>query len=165
MKESILNLSCPKQIDSSCNLIVDIIKETLELSDSVYVFRAYEHLKEVNDFVSWVRENSSETLKAIEFKIESIKYSKRIEAKCDELIYRIDLDEDNRINFLNHMKLSIRDVKYSSEYNFKMFESHLFVDNPLYDQYNMIFSVGEEIYLFVDAHPFIFLIDSEKLKY
>jgi len=147
------------QLDYRTENLDKTIINAINLSNGVYVYRSLSHLLEQNDFIEWLKEEAGLML-FNEIFVESPNYNRfhKFIPKNNERVYFIELQEENKEKFLEHYKISIRDIKNSIPFkNFiKYSEKSLFIDDPLYDQYDFIFTIGDQILLWTDIHNFLF---------
>ena len=146
--------------DDDIDIINELIIDAINLSEGVFVYRRHPHLLEENDFIKWLK-NETEIINYKGVCIEFTEHSRmeNFEAKNNEWVYFLKLTEDNKANFLSRFRISIRAIKnrIGKSNTIKYLEKSMYIDDPLYDQYDFIFTVGDRVILFTDIHDFTFL--------
>lgn len=156
--------------DDETHILDVMITDAINLSDGVYVYRKHAHLLEENDFIKWLK-NEIGLIYYKEVSIEFIEDNiiENFVPRNNESVYYLEINKDNKENFLEHFNISIRSAKNrmgkikTNEY----LEKGLYIDDPLYDQYDFIFTVGDQVILFTDIHDFTFVnkeVEYEKRK-
>lgn len=146
--------------DDDTNIIDEIIIKAINSSEGVYVYRSYGHLLEDNDFIEWLKnQHGLKYYKSVDLVFERDNRNQIIVARNNESIYYFQFDKENKESFLKRFKISIRDIKnrIGKENTDKYLEKSIYVDDPLYDQYDFIFTLGEQVILFTDIHDFTFI--------
>ncbi len=146
--------------DDDTKIIDEIIINAINSSEGVYVYRKHAHLLEENSFIKWIKNEFSLLFYnqiSLEFK-ENNKIENLV-PQNNETVYFLEFNENDKANFLEHFKLSITAIKnrIGKEKTIKYLEKNFYVDNPLYDQYDFIFTVGDQAILFTDIHDFTFI--------
>lgn len=146
--------------DEDINFIDEIIIDAINSSEGVYVYRNYTHLLKENDFIKWLK-NETGIIYYKEVSLEFTGYNRfeNFVPANNESVYFLEFNEDNKESFLQHFKISIRDIKnrIGNENTIKCLEKRMYIDDPLYDQYDFIFTVGNKVILFTDIHDFTFV--------
>ncbi len=146
--------------------LTQLMKMIIEQSEYIYIYRRLLHIMEEPEIVKWAKENKKIEVENI--KISYPKYDREdvIKSQDDKKIYIIDLNQDdNREKISEMMKISIRDItnrldtKELEEY----YNNKLYIDNPIYDQYDFIFTLDNEVLMDTFIHDFSFVING-KLK-
>ncbi|MGF7185410.1 hypothetical protein GGQ84_001497 [Desulfitispora alkaliphila] len=77
----------------------------------------------------------------------------------NESVYFLNFNKENKQSFLKKFKIAIRDIKnqIGKKNTIKCLEKKIYIDDPLYDQYDFIFTIGDQAILFTDIHDFTFV--------
>lgn len=141
-------------------LLDEMITNSINLSEGVYVYRSSVYSLEGNKFIKWLQKETD----LIYYKEVSISFTEdniieNIVPKNNESIYYLEINEDNKESFLEHFKISLRCVQNAmGEINVNQYlGKKIFVDDSSYDRYDFIFTVGDRIILFTDIHDFTFV--------
>lgn len=139
-----------------------LILKAINMSDKVYVFRSYNHLPKKNNLIQWLDSVETEKLKQLDIHFPQLKEVYEITAKNKEEIYCLILNDKIKSKFLELFKISIRDFRriISPE----ALKNSLYIDDPLYDQYDFVFCNKNTLLLLTDIHPFIYLINNKILE-
>ncbi|MBS4539483.1 hypothetical protein GOQ27_13490 [Clostridium sp. D2Q-11] len=146
--------------DYDINNTTEIVIDAINSAEGVYVYRSHAHLLEENDFIKWLK-NEKELMyyKEVSLKFREDNMIENFVLRNKEPVYFLEFNKDNKENFLKQFKISIRDIKnrISKENTIKYLEKRIYIDDPLYDQYDFIFTVGNQAILFTDIHVFTFV--------
>lgn len=144
--------------------IGEMVKNAINISDEVYVFRAHTHILEESDFINWVFESSDSKVREIYINLTDFDNAINITSCIDkEGIYHLMLTNDIKSKFSDKFKISSRDVNKSLSEAANL-DDDIFVDDPKYDQFDFIFSSCNKLLLLTSIHDFNFLVSSEVLK-
>ena len=135
----------------------NFIRNIIDESNIVYMFRRLDHGESATALVTWVKSNALACYDLISLK--SSTETINIFPEYDEPIYRMDLDATNKESFLQKYRIPITAL-YSSNiitglYDFFM-KDPLFTDDVTYDQYDFIFCDNEKVLLESFTHTFHF---------
>ncbi|MBM7615493.1 hypothetical protein [Alkaliphilus hydrothermalis] len=146
--------------DDDIDVINELIINAIRSSEGVFVYRRLTHLLEENKFIKWLK-NETEIIHCNEVSIEFKEHStmESFRPINNEGVYFLKFTEDNKEDFLRHFRLSIRAIKnrIGKSNGIKYLEKSMYIDDPLYDQYDFIFTVGDKVILFTDIHDFTFV--------
>lgn len=146
--------------DLDINNITEIVIDTINSSEGVYVYRSHAHLLEENNFLKWLKnEKGLMYYKEVSLKLREDNMIENFVPKNEEPVFFLKFNKDSKENFLKHFKISIREIKnrIGKENTIKYLEEGIYIDDPLYDQYDFIFTVGNQVILFTDIHVFTFV--------
>lgn len=146
--------------DDEVNLLDEMITNGINSSEGVYVYRHYTHLLEENNFIKWLK-NETGLIHYRQVSLEFIEDNiiENFVPRNNESVYYLEINKNNKENFIKHFKISIRDVRNRMEKIKikKYLEKNFYVDDPLYDQYDFIFTLEDQVVLFTDIHNFSFV--------
>ncbi len=153
--------------DDEIYRIDEIINNAISSSEGVYIYRHHAHLLKENTFIKWLKNEAGLICYkevALEFTEDNIIQS--FVPRNNESVYYIGFNKDNKMNFIKHFKLSIRDIKnrIGKIKTNKYLEKELYIDDPTYDQYDFLFTVGDQVILFTDTHDFSFVVAEEEYE-
>lgn len=146
--------------EEDLKVIEEIVIKAIHSSEGVYVYRHYSHLPEKGPLVKWIEKDSEVRLyKGAEITFTEEDIIKPIMAGRNEAVYYLSFNEENKARFLKDFKISIRSIKNRLKPNelASLLEKRLFIDDPLYDQYDFIFTQGDHVLLYTDIHDFSFI--------
>lgn len=130
------------------------IKKAIELSTGVYAYRSLNHFPQKTDLIKWVAENANHKLKTFEIFYPEYNKTFTIKSSDNSYIYFLEFNEENKKQFLQMFKVSVRDVVGAVDFNIET--NDFFVDDSIYGQFDFIFVNDDEIILKTNIHPFIF---------
>jgi len=145
--------------------LLEIFKIAISKANKVYVFRSHEHLKDETELISWIKLVSINAFKKIEILFKKEKHIEIIKAVGkNEKVHLLNLNEETRLKFAELFKISIKDVKSSLNELEICYENELFIDDPLYDQYDFIFTSDNKVVLLTSIHDFNFIVAKDIMK-
>lgn len=150
-----------QNLDYETARLDEIVVDLINSSEGVYFYRAHNHLLNETVLLKWLREETSLIpFKEIRISFECNNKFHNIIPKNDESIYFLKFTEEDKQRFLKKFKISIRDIKnvIGTDMTRKFLKKSIYIDDPLYDQYDFIFTKGDEISLLTDIHTFNFLV-------
>lgn len=150
-----------KQLNYQTKHLDRILLKAINKADTVYAFRSYTHILEKNNLIKWL--DSIELDKYSELSINFVSRNRvnKITAEGKEKIYCLNLDEQNKSKFLELFKVSIRDFK--NILSSQSLKNPLYIDDPLYDQYDFVFVYQDNVVLWTDIHPFLFFLNERMI--
>ncbi len=146
--------------DDDTNIIDEIIFNAIYSSEGVYIYRRYAHLLEENDFIKWLKNETGIIYhKEVSLEFTENNIFENFLPKNNESVYFLKFNKVNKEYFLKHFRISITAIKnrIGKKNTIKYLEKRIYVDDPLYDQYDFIFTVGNQVILFTDVHDFTFV--------
>lgn len=147
-------------LNASSENLTDVIKQVLNISDTVYVFRRLNHFDEQIPLVQWLHQQDVSKIEKIILNFDHGKFRDEINGS-GEPIYKLNLTDDNRQQFIERFSISIRDAK--GYLDFKVPTDEMFVDDPLYDQYDYVFMYDGKVILTTYIHIYEFTYHREIL--
>lgn len=142
--------------------ITQLIHKVIEEADYMYAYRSLRHILEETEIMSWIKENTQLELDEVKINYLSKDLNECIKPIDDKKIYILNLNtSNNREKVRSMFKMSIRDIKntFNTTKLQHYYNSTLYIDNPLYDQFDFVFSLKDEALLRTSIHDFCFAVN------
>lgn len=144
--------------------VVNTIDQAILKSTNVYIYRKFKDVTNENITREWFMNEAVEKIDTIEIIEDSGNKKVVIEAINNEYIYGMKLDDYNRNSFKNSFKISLRHVENTcAAMENRLGRSKYFIDDPAYEQYDLIFEAQEKMLLMIETHTFYFVVSKELL--
>ncbi len=140
-----------------------IITSAIKNAKYVYAFRTHTHILQNSELIKWFMLNASEQI--TELVVNFITKDVRQVCKSfidQEMVYKLELTQENKIHFMNRFKIATRDLRIDVK---KELSDPIFVDDPIYDQYDFIFAADDKLILLTSLHDYNFLLSKEVVEF
>lgn len=146
--------------------LMNSIDKVINGAKDVYAFRSHSHLSDESVFIQWLKKNATDKNDNICVICTKLDNREEFFESCNknEYVYRLEFNDSVKCKFKELFKISIRDVKKEMDNQNPILTSNLFIDDPLYDQFDFIFTTNQNVLLITSIHDFVFIFSDQVVK-
>ncbi len=141
-----------------------VIKKTLFEAEYVYAYKTYNQGFDEIELMKWIKSTSLTNFKKVEIEFTEEKENQIKEIKSvvsEDYVYELELNEITRNKFIELFRISIIGASADLAFPRELFLDDIYIDDSVYDHYDFVFTIDNEVLLLTDIHPFQFLASEE----
>ncbi len=142
--------------------LLTVIKKTLCEAENVYAYKNNYGDSDETELIKWIKSTSLTNFKKVEIEFTEENRIWKIKSGFrKDKVYKFELNETTRNKFIELFKISITSTRRAFDFPTQLFTDDIYIDGPLYDNYNFVFTMGTKVLLLIDVCGFYFLASEE----